>query len=183
MFLLGKKIYILIIIFAVIYLAIIVVFIYPSILSIDKVSVEIVKIRNKAASYDNQKNETENFLKNHSNYESEINGIGEMFLDKENPVKFIKFIEETATDSNVDLNIGLSSLAEKQEESDSSVDFHVFTKGSFSEILMFLERIEKSPFLAEMKNLSMNKRTDVSEKNMKEDMLETAITIKVLTKK
>ena len=92
---------------------------------------------------------------NQANFEK----MDELFTDQEEPVEFIKFLENEAGRSK--LTIDLTPLTPKAGEEDvwPSTSFQVDMAGSFPNFLQFLNKIESSPRLIALSDFSLNKPT------------------------
>jgi hypothetical protein len=75
------------------------------------------------------------------------------------PVEFIGFLEKTAANSSV--NIEISPLPVTKDETDawSSLNFQIAANGSFPHLLLFIEKLESSPYLIEIQSLTISQLT------------------------
>ena len=106
----------------------------------------------------------------YQNYKLNLEKIDTLFVEKENPIEFIEFLEKTANNSNLSLEI--SSLSSQKIESDpsagsgqapwNSLNLQLNTQAQFPDFLKFLEKIENSPYLIEVSNLNIKKTTKES---------------------
>lgn len=107
-----------------------------------------------------------------------------LFFDPEIPVDFITFLEETASTSDVSIKISSVSSEEKNKEHPwSSLVFNLQVSGNFSKFAEFIERIKNSPYLTEIKNISIRKTIKES-KEFKTSSVEvfSNLSLRVLTK-
>lgn len=124
---------------------------------------------------------SENIKKFQSAYETyQINfeKINQLFVDKETPVDFIKFLEKEAGLSK--LTIDLAPLTAKAGEGQDvwpSISFQADMVGSFPDFLRFLGKIESSPYLVVLSDFNLNKPAKVANGN-----IAIALRIKVYTK-
>lgn len=152
------KIYTIIALFLLLSIVMIVFLVYPALKDIKKTSKEIVSNREGLKFIEVQNTELENFKKNYKNYEPNLKKIDQLFIDPNNPVSFIKFLEKTALDLNIDPEINLSyQFSQEDLKNQAKTEFQIFTKGSFSNILRFSEKIENGPYLVKIKSLTMGK--------------------------
>lgn len=93
--------------------------------------------------------------------------INQLFIDFEVPVDFINFLEKTAKECDVVIEI--LALPSKEIEKDSwpSVLFQISSIASFDKFLKFLEKIENSPYLIELQGLNIRK---LSEKEIEKEI-------------
>lgn len=148
-----KKINILLIIFTAISVALIVFYVWPLFAKIKFDSEEILSAKNSIANLGIQANEIENFSKNYSFYKPNLEKMEQLFVDFKNPVDFIKFLEKTASDSEVTSKISLPPSV--KEENKNFINFQFFSIGDFSKILEFSEKLEAGPYLIEIENLTI----------------------------
>lgn len=74
--------------------------------------------------------------------------INFLLIDREIPLNFIEFLEKTADDCNVSVEILPGSLRESKTEPWSFINFHISLTGSFTDFSKFLEKLELSGFPA-----------------------------------
>ncbi len=151
-----NKIYITTIIFGLATLFLILFFVWPLLREIKNNSKNILSEKNNSATLEVQSNEIENFKKNYENYKPNLEKISQLFIDPQNPVDFIKFLEDTAYNSGIKPKISL--MPPSQKEKQNVVDFQLFSSGDFLKILNFSEKIENGPYLIEIKNLIIKKQ-------------------------
>lgn len=133
-------------------------FIYPVFLDIEKISKDILSKKIEAASLDVQNRELEAFKKNYKEYGASLEKVHQSFVDTQNPVGFIEFLEKIAADSNVDPDINLNTPPKKEGQAGTSPTvFQIFIKGDFLDILAFSEQLERGPYLIKVKNVSIKK--------------------------
>src|SRR5690348_507780 len=101
------RLYIIAAVFVVIVLAIIAFLIYPTIKDIKSAgqSIMVNKIRAADLSVENQA--LANFKENYQNYQPNLNKVNALFVDSQDPINFIEFLEQTATGDNIKENITL----------------------------------------------------------------------------
>ncbi len=135
--------------------------------------------RTRIAGLENQVIEIENFKKDYNNYSSNLRKIDQLFIDPQNPLSFIEFLENSALSANVELQI--SPLIFSKEESYKTVSLQLTTKGNFFEVIKFLEILEKGPFLLSVENLSMGSSGSLK-LDSKNPLIQGNFSIKALTK-
>ena len=113
--------------------------------------------------------------KQYQEYEPDFNKINSLFVNSEIPIDFIRFLEKLAVDSRVSAEISLGSGtggSSSQEQPWPSLYFQLSTESTFLNLSRFLEKIENSPYLTEIQNLSINKTGgQESAKNVSADFL------------
>jgi len=173
------KNFIIAIIFIVIYLAVILFFVWSLIKDIKNESLNLVMQKNEEFSFKEQmffleKFNQEIFLK----YE-------EALIDSKNPIILIKFLENTAKESNVTLDILLTpSLAQKiGTDIWPSISMQIKFSGSFQNTLKFINKLENSPYFLSIESLKMNKSEEkVKVKNITSIIIKTDCLLKIFTK-
>jgi hypothetical protein len=152
---LKNKIYTISIVFGLTIIILIIFFVLPSLKEIKENSKDLLLGKNNLAFLEAQVNEIENFKKNYNDYQPNLEKIDQLFVDSKNPVDFIKFLEKTASDFEIESEISLLSLPQGKEQ--DTVIFQIFSKGDFSKILKFSEKLENGPYLIKIQNLTIKK--------------------------
>lgn len=173
----NNKIYTTLAIFALLSLFLIVFFVWPLIKQIKTDSENLVSDKNSMLALSAQIKEIENFKKNYESYKPELEKIDQLFVDSNNPVEFIEFLEETAYDSSITSQISLPSSSSNSQQ---FIILQFSSKGSFSGILNFAKKIETGPYLVEIENLTIQ-RPSLDIKDAKAN--NATFAIKVFTKK
>ena len=152
----NNKIYIILSIFASASLILAVFFIWPVLEEIGNNSKDLISEKNNLVTLAAQNNETDNFRKNYETYRPNLEKIDQLFIDPTNPVDFIKFLEDTATSSQITSQISLQPIPQGLHQSSQNfIIFQFSSDGSFSEMLNFAEKIEAGPYLIEIENLTI----------------------------
>jgi hypothetical protein len=117
--------------------------------------------------------------------EPNLKKIDEMFVDSEVPISFIDFLEKTAQESNVFIEI---SSVSQQKDKDNSRLYSVFqleVLGSFSDFMVFLRKLENAIYLIEINGLTINRMGEESSKRIIEfspDDISAKISLKAIAK-
>lgn len=151
-----KKTNISIIIFLALIIFIIVFVVSPLIGEIKKGSQGLISEKNKLSVLGEQINSLERFKILYKNLEEILEKIDNLFINKEVPLEFIGFLERTASKSSVDVEISPFSGGQADKNPWPYLIFQITTDGSFPQILSFLEKMENSPYLIEIQNLTIN---------------------------
>lgn len=176
-----KKINIALIIFTLIVVALIAFFIRPLLAEIKMSSKELFLEKNNIAAMEIQAKEIENFEKNYSLYGPNLEKMEQLFVDSKNPVDFIKFLEKTASDSEITSKISLLPPPKKGDQ--NFIAFQFFSSGDFSNILKFSEKLETGPYLIEIKNLTIKNSTEQNvSKNYSPEKVDANFLIRAFTK-
>lgn len=166
----NNKIYINLSIFAATSLLLVIFFVWPLFKGIEKDSEDLISAKNNIASLGAQTVETEKFGKNYQDYSENLNKISQMFIDPDNPVDFIEFLEAAAQKAQITSQISMSPF----DKSSQFVIFQILSKGTLSDFLKFSEILEASPYLLEFENMNIQNL----DKNLSANFV-----IKVFTKK
>ena len=191
----NKKIYINSLIFALVSLFLIIFCVGPLLKEIKKNSKDLISARNNIVILNNQTIETGSFEKDYETYKSNLGKIDQLFIDPDNPVNFIKFLEDTAADSQITSKTSLlTSYQDSQNASKGTpqnfIIFQFSSKGEFSKVSDFLKKIETGPYLIEIESLTIqNSETDsksgvvIFPNNYSSRIVNAVFTIKAFTKK
>ncbi|MFH1401471.1 MAG: hypothetical protein ABIG40_00705 [Parcubacteria group bacterium] len=98
--------------------------------------------------------------KRYQECQPDFNKIDSLFVDSEIPIDFIRFLEKLAADSGVFVKISLGSGAadsKNQEQPWPSLYFQLSSESPLLNLSRFLEKLENSPYLIEIQNLSVSK--------------------------
>jgi hypothetical protein len=97
--------------------------------------------------------------------------VNNLFVDAETPVDFIKFLEEIAATSNLEVKITPGTPKKEKEALWPVMEFELASSGRYSEFMRFLEKLENGPYLVRVKNtLLTRERTSLEEENLLQDM-------------
>lgn len=184
----NKKIYTTFLIFALASLLLITFFIWPIFKSIEKNSRDLVSAKNKIVSLGVQEKEIESFKKNYDNYKDNLYEMEQLFVDPDDPVDFIKFLESKASSSQITLQISLPpSGGSSKKSSDDFILFQLASKGRFSDTLNFLKAIEAGPYLLETESASIQNSEIGENESFPKDYsgrkVSATFIVKVFTKK
>lgn len=102
-----------------------------------------------------------------SEIKPDLERIENLFVDSEAPVEFIEFLEKTAARSEVSFEINPAGLKEEKEAIWEGIGFQIKAVGSSDGSLRFLDKLESSPYLTEIQNISISKLKEESLKSEK----------------
>jgi len=138
--------------------------IYPLFLGIKDGSQDIIKAKKKVLLLKQEGNEIRQFKELYKSYRSDLEKSEQLFIDPATPLKFIKFLEDNSSKSNIPIEISSIQYPKEKEKSDFVI-FQINSWGSFSSFLKFLGKIETSSYLIESQNLTIRKLTEREVKN------------------
>jgi len=155
---LKQKIYIIILAFFLTAVLLILFFIYPALKEIQKSSKELISEKNNSFIIAKELDEVENFRKKYEKYIPDLEKIDNLFVDSKNPVEFIKFLENTASDTGVRLEISSPSFSDNAKF--PLMIFRLSSYGDFSGNLSFINKLETGPYLIKIQNLDIGRYQD-----------------------
>lgn len=131
----------------------------PLFLSIKQNSETLIAQKGTLAELEKKSENLKGFQSTYETYRANLEKMDQLFVDKEEPVEFIEFLEGEANYSK--LTIDLTPLAIKVGEEDfwPSTSFQANMVGSFPNFLQFLDRIESSHRLITLSGFSLKKPT------------------------
>lgn len=160
------KIYISSLSFALIALCLIIFLIYPTLIEINENSKNILETKNNLSLMEKQSLAIDEF----KNYKIDVKKIDQLFIDPQNPVDFIKFLEYTASITGVNLNTNVQSV--KNKSGDLSVTiFQLNITGNFINLLKFSEKLEYGPYLIGANNIIIKKVSDTDSNEIEANLL------------
>jgi hypothetical protein len=115
---------------------------------IEKNSQELVLAQDRVALLESQTKEVEKFKAKYQSYKDDFKKIDHIFLDPQNPLDFIKFLENFASESGVKLKI--SPLSVPKNESAKTLQLQLQLDGNFSDILNFVGKVENGEYLVSL---------------------------------
>jgi len=137
-------------------LLLVVFLIYPLFNEIIKNSQDLISEKNNIITLETQVKEIENFKENYETYKKDLEKIDNLFIDPDNPVNFIEFLESAASNSGVSLKISsVPTYTESQKVTQNFITLQFASTGDFSKILGFIKKIEEGPYLIEITNLTI----------------------------
>jgi hypothetical protein len=129
----------------------------PTLKKIQNGSRNMVSEKNQSLELDERIASLERFKVVYKSLQEILYRIDALFVRAELPVDFIDFLERTARNCSLDIDISPISSDKRPNDLWPSIGFQVISSGSFPELQLFLEKIENSPFLVEVWNLTVSK--------------------------
>lgn len=177
-----NKINLMVVFFSITAVFLIAFFIYPIYKNIKNTSEDILLYKGKVILLNVQNKELNDFKIRYKNNEFNLEKIDQIFVDAQNPVDFIEFLEDTAVSAGINAGITLEGPPKKKEAGDPVIMFQIFAKGNFSNILVFSEKLENSPYLIKISTLSIKKQQSSSSKQIISDEVDATFLIEVVVK-
>jgi len=184
---LTKKIYLSLATFNILSLGLIFFLIYPLFIEIKKNSKDLISQKQTIQALEAKIENLEKFKILYQDLKPDLEKINTLFVDPEVPIEFISFLEKTSADCEVLIKISSAPAKKTKTDPWPSINFQIFTFSSFPNFLKFLEKLENSPYLIEISNLSIQRITEADLKLKKDERLalgdvKSTFTIKVYTK-
>jgi len=128
-----------------------------------------------------QVEEIEDFKSKYGTYVSNLQRIDRAILDPQNPLGFIEFLENLASEENV--NLIISPLSPSKEPEFKTLSAQLALEGKFINTLNFINKMENGAYLVSAQNLTVE-HTGVSKTGTEssEKMSRANIAIRVLTR-
>lgn len=149
-----KKIIVISIIFGIVAVALLYFVVYPVLSGVRRNSQELIFAKKELVSFKAETEEFEQSKKVYKSLETDLEKMDQLFIDPDVPVDLVRFWRETAKDSGLLIDISPTSLGASETVLWDSIGFRLSLIGSFPKFLKFLEKIETSPHLIEIQNLS-----------------------------
>lgn len=154
---LGKKNYISLIVFICLYIAVIFLIVFPLINWIQKSSQQLLLEKEARLSFAEEKKNLQDFKVIYQEIRSDLERAEGLFISSDIPIiESINFLEETASSSNIFLKIS-SVTSYDDGESWPFLNFYLQVTASFNNLSRFIEKLENSPYLVEVHDLSIRK--------------------------
>jgi len=179
---LKKKIYLSIIIFGSVSVLSVVFLLRPLFLEIKKMSQEIVSQKQALVSFAAEIKNLEDFKKIYPTISPNLEKIDNLFINPELPIGFIGFLEESAEQSQLAVKISPLPARKIEKELWPFLTFRIKATAPFPKFLRFLEKIENSPYLIEIQNLTAAKVVERNLQPAPNEAVEAVIILKVFSK-
>jgi len=162
-----KKIILISVVSGIIGLAFIFLLIYPLFKRIIKNSQGIIETRKEIVLSQDKAGDISQIKKDFKKLEPDLEKIDSLFVDSEAPIGLIEFLEKTAVNSGISIEIRPVSLKKSKEDSWDSIGFQITTISSSDNSLRFLEKLEATHYLIEIQNVVVNKLTEQNLKSQR----------------
>jgi Tfp pilus assembly protein PilO len=108
---------------------------------------------------ENQK-DLEELRKDYQSLKQDLEKIDSLFLEPDNPVNFLNYLEKTALSSGVSIKTSGLSFKSDDGEPWPYLTLVVSFSSDFSNSSQFLARLGNSPFLVQIEGLNIKKTSD-----------------------
>jgi len=181
-----RKIYFSGFIFTILILVFIICLILPLFLTIKKDSIEFVSQKEKLSGLEKKRGSLKNIEEDYFNIKPSLEKINSIFISSREPIDFISFLEKTAEELNLSIQISPTG-EELKKETWPSLSFQMKISGAFPDFIKFLNKLESSLYLIEVENLNIKKITENqvkigTKKVIEINYIQAILDIKVFTK-
>lgn len=152
-----KKTVLISIIFGLIALTLIGFVIYPLFKGIKETSQELIAVKKELALIQTGTKNVKQIEEIYQSLKTDLEKIDRLLIDPEVPIDLIEFWENLAADLEVSIDISPFSIRDSETDPWNSIGFQITLIGSLPNFLKFLEKIEYSPYLIEIQNLTVKK--------------------------
>lgn len=156
----SKKNYISLILFFGIFIALILFVILPLIEEIKESSQQILLEEEARLTFSEEMKDFQNFKTVYQEIKSDLEETEKLFIVPEPPIEFINFLEKTASDYNVFIEISSVTPGKTEENPWPFLDFRLQASGSFSGFSRFIEKLENGFYLIEIFELNLRRSTE-----------------------
>lgn len=126
--------------------------IWPLLAEIKNSSSRLADAKNTIASLQAENTNIENFKKNTVDVAKNLDTANQLFIDPQNPVNVITFLETIARDAGLSAKI---SLLPNAGQKNNTITFQIAATDDFLKLMRFSEKLENSPYLMEIEKISM----------------------------
>jgi len=130
---------------------------------------ELIVQKQELYLFQKQIQEFESFKNKDGIYGSCLENIDKLFINKETPIEFIKFLEEKSQELGVLIKITPATISPRDNDLWENLGFQINLTGSFPRCIAFLEKVQLSKWLSDVEKLSINR---ISEKDIEMHKLE-----------
>ena len=129
----------------------------PTIQSIVGRSQAVLQEKGMLAQFRADEESIADFIRAKRIYETELGKVDTLFANPQTPITYIESLEAAAAATNFVLNISPGNPKRIRGEIWPSMDFRLASEGAYSDFLVFLQLLENSSYLMEIKNVSVDR--------------------------
>jgi hypothetical protein len=174
-----KKLYALAMFFMVAIGVVVAGLVYPIMNGIKQSAAEVIITKDEILHADVQSELLSDFAFHYPYYEYDLLAINDSFVDLANPIDFIGFLEAIASSAFLDIDITLSDTMQKNNAKKPTPVFSIIVKGDFNNILAFVQKVERGPYLASIKKMTMQTEQDEAKNTI---VIQANIVLEVATR-
>ena len=142
--------------------------IYPLFIGIKRGSEELISQKKELASLEVKMENLRKLEILYPEISPDLEKIDNLFINFEMPIEFISFLEQLSRETVNQIEIFPLVQPKTPEDFWQPLSFQINLKSSFPNFLMFLEKLENSPYLIEITNLDIKRLTEKEPEQLKE---------------
>ena len=141
---------------------------------------ELSSLRKTLFSLEEQEDNFDNLNKSYRINLETIKGIDNVFINSEEPVDLLTFIEDLSEELELSTKITPTVLQKSKSDIWPSMIFRLSCKGESEKLISFLEKLENSKYLMEMTDINLKKAKVLSTPGQEEnsDQIEAEFTLR-----
>ena len=155
-----NRVYIAIIIFLSLGFLLLIFLIQPAYQDIKDSAQELIFIKEELASLERKIKNIEEFRENYQEINENLEKMEKLFVQSKVPIGFISFLERRSQESRCQIEISPSAIAQDKDSPWPYLTFHIESVSSAPNFFRFLEKLEVSPYLVEIRNLTIRRLTE-----------------------
>lgn len=132
----------------------------PLLKSIKEMAKELSTQEDKLITLQLKIDNIEQFKTTYEEIEGTLSKMDDLLINFEVPVDFINFLENEAKQFNLDFKISSAINQNTKNNPWPSIVFQATADGEFVNLLKFLDTIENSPYLIDVKNINIRESED-----------------------
>lgn len=135
--------------------------IMPVVSKIRQTAIKIGEQNDKISSLDRSVEEIKEYRIYYRQHQDDFAKLDGIFINAEMPLQFINFLDAAAQDCQVAIKMEPAQKILVKGDEWPSINFQISLEGTFPRVIQFIEKIEASPFLAEVKSAGVSAKTAV----------------------
>lgn len=178
-----RKVYLYILAFVVVILAIVIIFIRPVFLGIKADSQELLLQKSNLAL---RTEETKGLAANkefYANNSISLLDVENRLIDANIPIDLVTFLEESASSVGVSIDIAPGVIKDRGEDRWPTIDLLLSVSGPSLSFIKFLDKVENAPYFIDIISLNAERTIDGSKDREASRDIKTSLSISVLTRK
>ncbi len=151
---------------------------------IAKGSAQILSDKKEVAMMELQNKIVGDFKAKHEQYRADLQKINQLFVDSENPIDFITFLESVSADTGASAQINVvAPVKSENQKAGRQIGFEITIDGRYQNILRFAEGLENGPYLVKITNATVRGlQKDDTGKEVPQGFLEANFSVEALPK-
>lgn len=175
-----KKIYIIGGLFGLVGIFLVVFLTYPLFQEIKANSQELRYVEQEVYSLQNKMDSLREFEIEYGKYQSNLNKIDNLFINKEAPLGFIKSLENISKNISFEI-FSITHSSEEEGLFSDKLFFNISLEGYYENVLRFLRKLENTPYLISIQNFNLREPIE-EEIEHPPNYVEGSLLIKVFAK-